>query len=152
MFVMKQRRLALDDGLGLATVPSSAIPMGRRRKLDARDAIIRAAGIVLVTPDGLALFLRRSSIGDHKGQWCWPGGKIEGAEEPLEIALRETHEETGFEPESEPEEIDARESDEGVDFTTFRVEVDAPFIPTLDGEHNGWAWAPLSDPPSSFRL
>lgn len=145
--------LALDEA-GLATTPNSAMPMGRRR---AADAKIKAAGLMIVAPDGCALFLQRSQNGDHAGEWCWPGGALEGDEEPLQAALRETREETGWIPpldkssEGDPEKVDARESDEGVDFTTFRLKAGNPFIPQLDKEHIGWAWAPLHAPPQPLH-
>ena len=38
-----------------------------------------------------------------------------------------------------------------VDFTTFLQEVDAPFDVVKDGEHTGFAWAPISDPPQPLH-
>jgi 8-oxo-dGTP pyrophosphatase MutT (NUDIX family) len=40
---------------------------------------------------------------------------------------------------------------EQVDFTTFIQRVDEEFVPKLDGEHTGWAWAPLNDPPEPLH-
>jgi 8-oxo-dGTP pyrophosphatase MutT (NUDIX family) len=34
----------------------------------------KAAGILFVTPDRQALFLKRGPGGDHPGEWCFPGG------------------------------------------------------------------------------
>ena len=117
----------------------------------AGDAKIhRAAGLILQTPDDCALFLKRSETGDHKGEWCWPGGGIEGDEKPVDAALREVREETGWIREEEKlEQVD--QSDGDVEFTTFKVKVNNPFIPMLDDEHIGWAWAPLSDPPQPLH-
>jgi 8-oxo-dGTP pyrophosphatase MutT (NUDIX family) len=121
-------------------------------KDSALDAKVRAAGLILQTPDGAALFLKRSETGDHEGEWCWPGGQLEGDEKPLDAALREAREETGWidDLSPEPDLVDEKDSD-GVVFTTFKVKANNPFIPTLDDEHVGWAWAPLSDPPQPLH-
>lgn len=56
---------------------------------------IKAAGILFLTPDNRALFLKRSNTGDHPGEWCFPGGTTEGDETAAETAIRETAEEVG---------------------------------------------------------
>lgn len=38
-----------------------------------------------------------------------------------------------------------------VEFTTFLQNVDAPWVPTLNYEHNGWAWAELANPPEPLH-
>ena len=38
-----------------------------------------------------------------------------------------------------------------VDFTTFIQHVDEEFTPTLNDEHDGWAWAPLNAPPEPLH-
>ncbi|MBZ9698721.1 MULTISPECIES: NUDIX domain-containing protein [unclassified Mesorhizobium] len=49
---------------------------------------------MLVAPDGDVLVLRRSSTDTNwPGHWCWPGGKSEEGETPLQTATRETGEE-----------------------------------------------------------
>lgn len=57
---------------------------------------ILAAGILIIAKDGKALFLKRGPGGDNPGEWCFPGGRIEGAETAIEAAVRETEEEAGF--------------------------------------------------------
>lgn len=119
----------------------------------AKDEKVRAAGLILRTPDDSALFLKRSDKDgqDHPGEWCWPGGQLEGDEEPLDAALREAREETSWvdEDKKKPEQVDEGGGD--VEFTTFRIDVNNPFIPTLDDEHVGWAWAPLESPPEPLH-
>src|SRR5260221_1962341 len=139
------RGMAMDEGM-LGGAPNSAIPVVRKKAIDAK---IQAAGLMIATLDGCALFLKRGP-GDHEGEWCFPAGGLERGETPLQTAKRETREETAWVPEGEPKEIDQRELD-GVDFTTFRLDVNNPFIPTLDDEHVGWAWAPLDDPPQPLH-
>ena len=48
--------------------------------------------------DHLLLGLRPADSATHPGQIAFPGGKLEGAEEPLETALRECQEEVGMPP------------------------------------------------------
>lgn len=108
------------------------------------------AGIMFTTPDGLALFVRRSPDSDHPGTWAWPGGGIEGDETPQEAAKREAFEEVGHETQGKLSEIDHEEDDQNT-FTTFHNGIDEPFLPKLNGEHTAYAWAPLIDPPSPLH-
>jgi 8-oxo-dGTP pyrophosphatase MutT (NUDIX family) len=121
------------------------------RKLALDEAPLpTAAGITFITPDGLALFLKRSAASDQPGTWAWPGGGIEGNETPEEAARRETSEEIGFTPEGELEEVDLQAHDQGA-FQTFSSRVGEHFLPKLNGEHSAYAWAPLSDPPQPLH-
>lgn len=115
----------------------------------AKDQKVRAAGILLVAPDGRALFLRRSGHGDHPGEWGLPGGVVEPHEIPVQAAIRELYEETrikGVDP-SMLKLLD-QTSTPDLDFTTFLLKVPRAFEPQLNEEHNGHAWAPLEVPPS----
>jgi 8-oxo-dGTP pyrophosphatase MutT (NUDIX family) len=58
--------------------------------------MIRASGILIVSTEGKALFLKRSPVGDMAGAWCTPGGKLEDGEDSVTAAVRETLEETGY--------------------------------------------------------
>lgn len=60
--------------------------------------MIQAAGILFVTSDRKALFVKRGAGVDHAGEWALPGGKSEGDETPEQTAVRETREEIGFVP------------------------------------------------------
>ena len=64
--------------------------------------MIRAAGIMTLSPRDTVLFLRRGNGSDHPNTWCIPGGHLEGEETPLQAAVRETSEEAGvdFDPKS----------------------------------------------------
>jgi 8-oxo-dGTP pyrophosphatase MutT (NUDIX family) len=114
---------------------------------DAAGDTVQAAGLIVLTPTGHALFLQRSDKGDQAGTWCWPAGKIEAGEDPSEAAIRETIEETGWTPAGEIKEVESPRSDAEVAFTTFAVLADEPFVAKLDDEHIAFAWAPLTDPP-----
>lgn len=106
---------------------------------------IRAAGTLLATSDGRALFLRRDD-----GTWAFPGGQIEDGETAEEAAERETREEIGAAPYSELRPLMRRVKDK-VDFTTFIARVKDEFVPNLDGEHTGWSWASVAEPPEPLH-
>ena len=127
----------------------------------------KAAGILFVTPDRQALFLKRGPGGDHPGEWCFPGGEAEPDETVEDTATRETREELGFCPRGERialtrriypnENLSGAPADtvpiegEPVDFTTFIQEVKATFAPRLNGEHTGWSWADVDEPPEPLH-
>jgi len=128
--------------------------------------MIRAAGILFLAPDNTALFLKRGPGGDHPGEWCWPGGTTEGDETPEQTAVREAIEECGAIPDGlrtewtrsinafagastdVPQPAPMDPASVQVDFTTFLQRVDKQFIPTVNGEHTGYAWAPVDAPPA----
>lgn len=114
------------------------------------DIPCTAAGIQFITPEGLALFLKRAGSSDHVGTWAWPGGGIEEHETPEEAARREASEETGHTAKFDLEEIDHQATDSG-SFKTFSQRVDSHFTPVLNGEHDDFAWATLNDPPQPLH-
>lgn len=101
--------------------------------------MIRAAGILIQSPQGRVLLLQRSATGDHAGEWCCPGGKIEDGETPAQAAVREAFEEAGVELKSPGKELCTRIS-EDVHFTTFLLAGIEEFVPTLNDEHVAYAW------------
>ena len=103
-----------------------------------------AAGIILRSPSGSILFLKRSAAGDAAGLWALPGGKQEDGETLDATAVRETLEETGYNVGS-PGNVVCRRVKDGVDFTTFLKNVDAEFIPKLNEEHTAFAWLKAED-------
>lgn len=61
--------------------------------------MIKAAGILFLAPKNVALFLKRGADGDHPGEWCFPGGKVEASDASAEAAAaREAVEEIGSLP------------------------------------------------------
>jgi len=100
-------------------------------------APLRAAGVLLVTTAGQALFMRRS---DGQG-WALPGGGLEDGETAEQAARRELAEETGLTYEGKLAEWTRRIRD-SVDFTTFVGKVDEAFAPTLNAEHQAFVWLP----------
>lgn len=126
---------------------------------------IHAAGILIVNAKKEALFLKRGPGGDYPGTWGLPGGKLEAGEHPEQAARRECQEEIGSVPEGElsywtrsnttptvaPELPGAAQPGELVDFTTFVVHVPESFPVQIEGEHVGWAWAPIDQPPEPLH-
>ena len=148
----------------------------------------KAAGVLFVSNNGNALFLRRTeSAPDFPGAWDFPGGGQEGETETAEItAIRETREEIGFLPDGKrffhtrtaspatfgvgvgsagpelhpvspgpPDSVAAPPIAPAVmpdvDFTTFVQRVTNEFIPELNSEHDGYAWAPIGSPPEPLH-
>lgn len=107
--------------------------------------VIKAAGVIFVTPQRKALFLKRSDT----GEWCWPGGTQEEGETTEQCALRECVEEIGDVPEGNLVPFDHATTP--VDFTTFIQKVGEQFTPTLNHEHTEWRWLPLTEPPEPLH-
>lgn len=106
--------------------------------------MIRASGILLMSPQGRVLMLQRSSAGDMAGTWAFPGGKVEDGETEAQAAVRETLEETGYRVGSAGKLLCTRVADD-VHFTTFLADCDEEFVPKLNEEHDAWAWVVPED-------
>lgn len=130
---------------------------------------IHAAGILFLTPNKRALFLLRGRGGDFPLSWCLPGGKLEDGETAEQAAEREAVEEcgeipeglnvylarsqavsSGMDPEGVTNQPGQATSGETVDFTTF-MRRGEEFTPKVDGEHIGYAWAPIAEPPQPLH-
>lgn len=98
----------------------------------------RAAGIAYVCGD-CVLMLLRSADSDQPLSWAFVGGKIEKDETPEQAARRESQEEIGRMPEGELRFLDWHDG-----FVTFACDVPDQFAPTLNDEHIGYVWMPLS--------
>lgn len=137
--------------------------------------------LFLCPPTGHALFLKRSATAAHcPGCWDFPGGAQENDETAEQTATREAEEEVGFLPKGDrvlhtrtvsappgaagigaaavlPVQPAAPASPEPVamdyrtDFTTFVQRVGEEFVPELNDEHDGWAWAPIDSPPQPLH-
>ncbi len=111
---------------------------------DAIDA--QASGILYLT-DGKALLLMRSEDAENfPNTWGFPAGHIEDGESPLEAALRESIEETGF----APDEDDLVELSNEGGFVLF-VCRDAHFAPSINSESRGYVWASVDSLPSPLH-
>lgn len=143
----KQRKAMWAAAGGKSTL---GIPKKVGEEFVGKDAEPKRAAGVLFTAGDLGLFLKRGADADHPGEWCLPGGGAEDDEDPEATARREAEEETKFKPNGiRP--IHQATTDDGVDFVTFHQAGDDQFRPSINDEHAGYAWAPLSDPPQPLH-
>ncbi len=124
-----------------------------------RETFHAAGTLILAETSGRVLLLDRS---DGSG-WSHPGGWAEDGETPEETAIRELDEETGL-PAILTEPIlsfSLAVDADGVVFVPasdlpprapalvydlFVVTVREEFVPDLNDEHRGWAWADVTAP------
>ena len=59
---------------------------------DRPGQLIRAAGMMFLSPEGRVLLLRNAST----GEWVFPGGAVQNGEDPAIVAIRRTLAETGY--------------------------------------------------------
>lgn len=123
-------------------------PSDDKKIKDARP--MQAAGVMYRTPQGSALFVRRAGRGDHAGEWCFPGGGVDGDETAQQAAQRESVEEVGYSP-ADLYPVHRTVSDEGVDYTTYRADLQHAFTPKLNHEHDQWTWASPDAPPEPLH-
>lgn len=71
--------------------------LNRTTHEDAKAAAVLIP-IVAVPEPTLIFTVRTDSVGSHKGQISFPGGRLDPGETPAEAALRETEEEIGLDP------------------------------------------------------
>ena len=71
-----------------ASVGKEFLDADKGKSFDA--APVKGAGIMLVTPDGRALFTKRGKDAPNGGTWDFPGGHVDGEETPEAAATRET--------------------------------------------------------------
>lgn len=99
------------------------------------------------------LFLMRTS-GKTANTWGIVGGKQETTDASnFEALKREIQEEIGFVPEIKktiPLELFVSKDDRFF-YHTYLMIVEKEFIPTLNDEHNGWAWAEIDCHPKPLH-
>lgn len=111
-----------------------------------------AAGILFVAKSGDVLLLRRSSAeANFAGHWALPGGGVDDGETPEEGAMREAAEEMGVRPSSLGKLLDRRMTPTRKAFHTFAFPVKEQFVPKLNDEHSGYAWAPFHQLPQPLH-
>lgn len=113
--------------------------------------MIKAAGVLIVC-QGEILFIKRGSGGDHAGEWCIPGGKIDDGETAAEAAVRETNEAAGITVPLDAIAEWTRTVNDDVDFTTFAGSIkDKPEVVLQEEEADAFEWRPLNDLPSPLH-
>lgn len=112
----------------------------------------RAASIAFVTKDGRTLLLRRSKDeANFPSHWAFPGGGLEADETFEDGARRECKEEIGDCALDGMKVLDAKRTQHGWDHVTYVIPVKEPFDPRLNGEHDDYAWAPITGLPSPMH-
>ncbi len=118
---------------------------------DKPAAPLRAAGVLIVCA-GEVLLLKRGGDGDHAGEWCIPGGKIEDGETSAQAAVRETVEEAGIVVPIEAIAEWTRTINGGVDFTTYVASIaDKPEVVLDETESSEFVWCKLDALPSPLH-
>lgn len=115
--------------------------------------MITCSGALFYTLDtNRFLFLHRAQ-GKRKDLWGLVGGTNEGAETPWEGLTREIEEEIGFVPNIKKtlplESFISHDSK--FHFYTYLCLVEHEFIPTLNKEHNGYAWCSFTKWPKPLH-
>lgn len=138
----------------LTTEPNAAIPPFRQKKaMDAEAPLKHAAGMLLVSPEGRILLLKRSDAeANFAGHWGLPGGGVDDGETPWQGAQREAREEIGWDmPDGAIARMfERRVTPTGMVFHTFGVPTDE-FEPTLNAEHSAFKWSALDDLPQPMH-
>jgi len=104
----------------------------------------RAAGCTIVSRrTGRVLLVRRSKHVPRPYLWSIPAGSIDAGESAIHAALREVHEEVGFDGQMT---VLFDEQDGG--FVNFACEVDREFKPKLNFENDDVGWFAFDALPS----
>lgn len=104
-----------------------------------------AAGILFTDGKSILLLKRSEKEEKHKNKWSIPGGKGHVDEEPLEVATRETKEETGLQEIPGKKFASFVKNNEIYNFTTFLYKVSEKFKVTLSKEHTEYKWIPIKN-------
>ncbi len=120
----------------------------------ARDAAIKAAGILFVAKNKVLVTLR-SDEANNSGYWDLPGGKQDKVDNGniRSTAVRECQEELGLDADFALEQnklIEISRTVDKVDYTTFLCRCDK-FKPQLSPEHTEYRWVKLSELPEPMH-
>jgi 8-oxo-dGTP pyrophosphatase MutT (NUDIX family) len=116
------------------------------------DVITCSGALFYTLKTNRFLFLHRTS-GKRNNMWGLVGGQNEGSETPWEGLRREIEEEIGFLPEIKktlPLESFISQDNKFL-FHTYLCVVQEEFIPTLNNEHDGYAWCSFTKWPKPLH-
>lgn len=115
------------------------------------DKIVCSGALFYALDTRRFLFIHRTQ-GRHKNQWGLVGGTTEGVETPWQGLQREIQEEIGKVEIIKTMPLESFVSnDEHFHFHTYLTLVKEEFIPTLNHEHNGYAWVSFSKWPKPLH-
>ena len=114
---------------------------------------IKASGALFLSAETKRfLFLLRADD-TYTNTWATVGGRVEKNESIIECLSREITEEVGFNPivrKTIPIDLFIS-NDNRFEFHTFICLVDREFIPLLNSEHKGYAWAGIDSYPKPLH-
>ena len=116
------------------------------------DVITCSGALFYTLKTNRFLFLHRTN-GKRNNMWGLVGGQNEGSETPWEGLRREIEEEIGFLPEIKktlPLESFISQDNKFL-FHTYLCVVQEEFIPTLNDEHDGYAWCSFTKWPKPLH-
>ena len=116
--------------------------------------VSKAAGALIhAKEEDLWLFILRGESVDHPLTWSLPGGHGEFGESYLDIALRETQEETGFDLSNSPSQlIYIHRTDWPLSvYKTYAFQIEKKFKPVLDWESADYRWCTLDELPTPMH-
>lgn len=105
--------------------------------------MIYASGLFFLYKNSVLLLKRTNN-----GLWGFPGGHTEVNETPWTGAVRECREETGYEVLEAPK-WSVRQRHDDVEYTSFYIDLPAPFTPVLNDEHSEFGWFPIEELPEN---
>jgi hypothetical protein len=121
--------------------------------IDTVNQIVCSGGLFLARDTKRFLMLLRSQ-GKTSGTWGLVGGKKEpGDQTPVDALKREIVEEVGTTPKIKkivPLEL-FTSNDQNFYYNTYVLIVDKEFIPTLNKEHQGYAWVDFNNWPKPLH-
>lgn len=109
----------------------------------------QGAGILLINDFGELLLVRRSLDVTYPGTWSVPGGSVDDGETPIQSALRECLEETGFSPKT-AELLHLNDLYSKFEYHTFIADA-KKFKPVLNWESSEYRWSPINDLPEPLH-
>ena len=117
------------------------------------NQVVCSGGLFLARDTKRFLFLLRTQ-GKTAGTWGLVGGKKEPSDAtPFEALNREISEEVGKTPlikKTIPLEL-FTSNDQNFQYNTYVLMIDREFIPTLNEEHNGYAWCSFDNWPKPLH-
>jgi ADP-ribose pyrophosphatase YjhB (NUDIX family) len=120
--------------------------------LSSKERIV-CSGALFYAKTTKRFLLLQKATGKHQGTWSLVGGTAEDQETPWQGLQREIAEEIGQMPKiikTVPIETFVS-NDEHFHFHTYLCVIDKEFIPSLNNEHDGYAWVSFSKWPKPLH-